>query len=124
MHSACIDILCRAILRDEKRYPRADQFIPERFLTKDGTQIDPSVPDPVEAFGYGRRICPGRHLADTAVFLAIAYSLWAFDISCPLDQYGRPIKPTGEYTSGLLTSVPLEVSPIYKLLIFIHLQVP
>lgn len=44
----------RAILHDEAVYPDPFKFNPERFL-KDG-QLDPSVPDPAAAFGFGRRV--------------------------------------------------------------------
>ena len=33
------------------------------------------------AFGFCRRICPGRHLADETVFLSIAQSLTVFNFS-------------------------------------------
>ncbi|KAG1855609.1 cytochrome P450 [Suillus subluteus] len=45
------------ITRDEKRYPDASRFIPERFIDVDGalTSDDPAQ----YVFGHGRRICPG-----------------------------------------------------------------
>lgn len=46
----------RAILHDESVYPDPLSFKPERFL-------DSSVDRPEAAFGFGRRICPGMHLA-------------------------------------------------------------
>jgi cytochrome P450 len=51
-----------AMLNDERDYPEPHIFKPERFL-KNG-QLDSSVRDPMDiAFGFGRRICPGKHLA-------------------------------------------------------------
>ena len=44
----------RAMLHDENTYPEPFKFKPERFL-KDG-KIDPSVPRPDLAFGFGRRV--------------------------------------------------------------------
>jgi cytochrome P450 len=38
-------------------YPEPFAFKPERFL-KQG-RLDPDARDPDEAFGYGRRVCPG-----------------------------------------------------------------
>jgi cytochrome P450 len=56
------------MLHDENVYPDPQKFIPERFLTKDG-KIDPSVKDPVNAaFGFGRRVCPGRHFALASIW--------------------------------------------------------
>ena len=43
---------------DESVYPEPDQFIPERFLGA-YKQRDPET----IAFGFGARLCPGRHLA-------------------------------------------------------------
>lgn len=43
--------------RDETRYPNAEQFIPERFLDAEGMLTD-DTPD--FAFGFGRRVCPGK----------------------------------------------------------------
>lgn len=48
----------RAILHDPVTYPDPETFNPSRFLTPDGTRINPDVQDPEVAFGYGRRICP------------------------------------------------------------------
>ncbi|TFY79082.1 hypothetical protein EWM64_g4930 [Hericium alpestre] len=42
------------ILRDEKTFPEPEKFMPEHFL-------DTPVKYPDAAFGFGRRICPGRH---------------------------------------------------------------
>jgi hypothetical protein len=51
-------IHCRGISRDEKRYPKASSFIPERFLDVNNALTDD---DPAGyVFGFGRRGCPGR----------------------------------------------------------------
>jgi len=47
-------LLYRAILHDEKEYPDAFAFKPERWLKPDGS-LNPSVRDPTVAFGFGRR---------------------------------------------------------------------
>ncbi|KAJ3573488.1 hypothetical protein NP233_g2405 [Leucocoprinus birnbaumii] len=88
-----------AILHDPTAYPDPYTFKPERFL-KDG-KLDSNVRNPdVAAFGYGRRICPGRHLSDISLFLAIASFLACFEIRAPLDDNGKPVLPSGEYTDG------------------------
>ncbi|KAL0579349.1 hypothetical protein V5O48_002682 [Marasmius crinis-equi] len=94
-----------AILHDPDVYGSdVDKFNPERFLTKDG-KLNPEVPDPQVAFGYGRRVCPARHLALSTLFLNIATVLSAFEIT----QNGP--RPSGEYTSGLLSyPVPFRCS--------------
>ncbi|EMD35994.1 hypothetical protein CERSUDRAFT_52911 [Gelatoporia subvermispora B] len=62
---------------DEKYEPQA--FLPERFLDPAHPTIDPAI----WAFGFGRRICPGRYLAENSLFMFISTLLWAFDISPP-----------------------------------------
>jgi cytochrome P450 len=37
-------------------------------------------------FKYGRRICPGRHIAENSVFLNMAKIMWGFDIT--FEDYG------------------------------------
>jgi len=43
----------RTVLHDPKNYPEPLEFNPDRFI-KDG-RLDPSVKDPIAAFGFGRR---------------------------------------------------------------------
>ncbi|EJD42206.1 cytochrome P450 [Auricularia subglabra TFB-10046 SS5] len=82
-----------AIHHDEGRYPDPFVFNPERFL-KQGENLRPeSLHEGHYGFGFGRRACPGQHLASKSVFIAIARLLWAFDISPPLDDEGRHILP-------------------------------
>jgi cytochrome P450 len=51
------DMNFRAIARDEKRYPDACLFKPERFIDADGSLTDDDPKDYI--FGRGRRACPG-----------------------------------------------------------------
>ncbi|KAI0373870.1 cytochrome P450 [Pilatotrama ljubarskyi] len=90
-----------AILQDPEEYEQPEEFRPERFI-RDG-QLDHSVRDPYAfAFGYGRRICAGRYLADDALFLTVASVLHVFNIGPPLDEHGQPIKVKHELKHGLL----------------------
>ncbi|EIW59412.1 CyP450 monooxygenase [Trametes versicolor FP-101664 SS1] len=91
-----------AILHNVEEYPDPDSFLPERFL-KDG-RLNPDVRDPATvAFGFGRRICPGRYFADAALFLNIARVLHVFDISAPLDVAGQPIRIQPKMKDGFLS---------------------
>ncbi|KAJ7642934.1 cytochrome P450 [Mycena rosella] len=66
-----------AILHDEALYPSPDKFMPERFLG----DVKDLNPDPRRfAFGYGRRVCPGRDLADDTLFICVAMTLAVFDL--------------------------------------------
>lgn len=40
-------------------------------------------------FGAGRRVCPGLHVAQRNIFLAVSRMLWAFNIERQRDVYGR-----------------------------------
>ncbi|KAH9937816.1 cytochrome P450 [Epithele typhae] len=94
-----------AFSHDPRIYPNPDPFSPERFL-KDG-EIDPTVQDPAAiAFGYGRRVCPGKHFAETSLFIVIATVLHTLSVSPVVGPDGQPIMPSGEMTHGLLSSVP------------------
>ncbi|KAJ3507528.1 hypothetical protein NMY22_g16902 [Coprinellus aureogranulatus] len=84
----CVIANSWAIMHDEDLFERPFDFIPERYM-RDG-KIDPSVPGPeVAAFGFGRRICPGRHFSDDTIFLLAASILANFNISPPKDEAGN-----------------------------------
>ncbi|KAJ7148061.1 cytochrome P450 [Mycena crocata] len=91
-----------AVLHDEATFgPNTDQFIPERWLTEEG-QINTSMQNPDAAFGFGRRICPGKDMAQWSIWICVASILATFNITKSLDKNGVPIEPSGEYTSGFL----------------------
>ncbi|KAJ7137763.1 cytochrome P450 [Mycena epipterygia] len=94
-----------ALLQDETVYPDPTAFKPERFLRSDGT-LDPDVRDPYSVFGYGRRICPGRHLALSSVWIAVVSILAGFEVTKAVGEDGKLIEPTFEYSSFLI-SAPL-----------------
>ncbi|KAG8927353.1 hypothetical protein FRC00_002138 [Tulasnella sp. 408] len=73
------------ISRDTHYYTDPSTFRPERFLNKDETKSrfihNPDVLSPWDwAFGFGRRVCPGRDLAMQGVWISAAFVLWAFEI--------------------------------------------
>ena len=72
-------------------FERPDEFYPERYL-KDG-KVDLSVPDGERAaFGFGRRICPGRFFILDTLFVYAASILATFDIAPPLKgEDGHPV---------------------------------
>jgi cytochrome P450 len=126
-----------AILHDPSIYPAPGTFNPERYLlavaaAPQGHHADalkdlaaqpgfvdgqsrwaprPNAPDPhTAAFGFGRRICPGIHLADQALFLSIASVLASFEI---LPTPGRELKvcsDTRKWMTGGYVSYPKEFS--------------
>lgn len=67
---------------------------------------DNPQPDPFKfIFGFGRRTCPGAHLAETTLFLNIANILAVFNISKPLNEEGKEVEPLVEWSNGVATYV-------------------
>jgi len=92
----------RSILHDSKAFNNPHEFQPERYL-KDG-QLNPDVRDPdCAAFGFGRRICPGRYLSDNSLYLNVSCLLAVYDIKPPVDDRGNTIKLEPEFSTRLLT---------------------
>jgi cytochrome P450 len=54
-------------------------------------------------FGFGRRICPGRHIADVSLFMTVVTLLSTVDIVRAKDGEGKEIIPAVEVTSGTLS---------------------
>ncbi|KAF9480950.1 cytochrome P450 [Pholiota conissans] len=89
-----------AITRDPVRYPNPEEFNPDRFFVDENTL---NKDDMTYTFGFGRRVCPGRHLATATVWLSMATILMAFDIRPPKDASGKDIALDVEYTGGLIS---------------------
>ncbi|KAJ7797226.1 cytochrome P450 [Mycena olivaceomarginata] len=88
-----------AINRDRDIYGSdADAFRPERFLDVNGElgpiELNTSKEDGHVSFGFGRRLCIGRHMAHEALFIHMATILWTFDIQPVIGPDGRPLIPT------------------------------
>ncbi|KAJ3858311.1 hypothetical protein EV359DRAFT_52343, partial [Lentinula novae-zelandiae] len=73
---------------------------------------NPDMRDPVGiTFGFGRRVCPGKHMGLTSFKMNVASLLHSFDITPPLDDNGHVVNLETEYVSGLLNGpVPFECS--------------
>ncbi|KAK2460241.1 hypothetical protein APHAL10511_007630 [Amanita phalloides] len=92
-----------AVSRDESTYANPEAFDPNRFFNPDGTLND----DKIEyAFGYGRRICPGRFLATNTLWMAIVSVLSTFNISKARDENGVEIDIDTEAFSSVSLSLP------------------
>ena len=89
------------MLHDENVYPDPEPFNPERFIAADGS-LRNDVPYPIETFGFGRRICPGRYFAHDILWLTIANILTVFKVEPPVDEGGKLIEVKPEFTPRLL----------------------
>ncbi|KZT03202.1 cytochrome P450 [Laetiporus sulphureus 93-53] len=86
-----------AMSRDPEIYTEADAFDNDRF--------HPSLPDTDDLtdprkyiFGFGRRICPGRFLADSSCWLVAAAMVAAMDISKDRTSSGDEIDPMESFS--------------------------
>ncbi|KDQ34018.1 hypothetical protein PLEOSDRAFT_152351 [Pleurotus ostreatus PC15] len=88
---------------DGNVYTKPTEFNPDRFLRK--SEGGNEEPPPVATFGFGRRICPGRHLAATNLWIAVATIFATVNITKAKDEGGNEITPEIIFESGV-TSRP------------------
>ncbi|KAM4065259.1 cytochrome p450 [Hirsutella rhossiliensis] len=93
----------RAMTHDESVYTDPDNFNPDRYMPVQEGGL--GEPFPIGQFGYGRRVCVGKHLAEASLWIVIASMLSAMNIEKARDNDGNDIEPVVELTSGL-TSHP------------------
>ena len=99
----------------------AASFRPERFLDAHGNII----PGPAETredghstYGFGRRICVGRHVANDSLFIYMATTLWAATLERARDQDGKevPLDTSGFVDTGMVLYVPLPLRQAWALI--------
>ncbi|KAG2153382.1 cytochrome P450 [Suillus clintonianus] len=88
-----------AISRDPKAYPDPDAFKPQRWINDEGQMREDLTFFP---YGFGRRICPGLHLANRSIFINSVLLFWAFHVT--LDDT-KPLNDMG-YMDGVMPLVP------------------
>ncbi|KAG1743397.1 cytochrome P450 [Suillus lakei] len=91
-----------AISRDPEVYPEPDAFKPQRWIDDQGRVRNDLT---FFVFGFGRRVCPGQHIANRSVFINSLLILWAFQLS--LD----PTKPQDDmgFTNAAMPNVPCAI---------------
>ncbi|KAJ7142696.1 cytochrome P450 [Mycena epipterygia] len=82
------------MLNDPETYPSPSTFDPTRHLGTPAPQRDPRT----LCFGFGRRVCPGRELAEASVFACVAMTLAVFDV----ERAPGPL-PVHENTQGTIS---------------------
>jgi len=74
-----IDVL----VKDPNLFDDPETFNPSRFLTPQksaGNWNGKAESDFTIPFGFGRRVCPGMHVALQSIFISFARIFWAFDV--------------------------------------------
>ncbi|KAG1831352.1 cytochrome P450 [Suillus variegatus] len=84
---------------DPDKYPNPDEFKPERFLHEDGSLTSDTM---ALAFGWGRRICVGRHVAEASIWIAIVNFLAFFSAHKARDERGMEIPVTPKFSTGFV----------------------
>ncbi|KAA1478712.1 cytochrome P450 [Dentipellis sp. KUC8613] len=104
------NIWCVSILHDERTYHSPYEFLPERFLDDAGAlrALDKMEDPSWTAFGFGRRICPGMHLADNSIFIYIASILYIFRIVKAVGDDGVDIEPEVDYDGFISQPKPFK----------------
>ncbi|KAK1983937.1 cytochrome P450 [Colletotrichum cereale] len=93
---------------DPNRYADPMAFKPERFLAGEGRapEMDPEK----FVFGFGRRVCPGRYLAENSIYLNVAQAVAVYNISKPVRD-GRVVEPEVKFLPGVVSHpAPFDVS--------------
>ncbi|KAI0768404.1 cytochrome P450 [Irpex lacteus] len=89
----------RSITWDPRNFHDPQTFKPERYLPK--PEGEGEIFPMNSVFGWGRRICAGRHLAFDSVWIAVARILATFTISAIKDADGNLVKPQVQFTTAL-----------------------
>ncbi|KAG7094718.1 hypothetical protein E1B28_005538 [Marasmius oreades] len=88
----------RGMSRDERVYSDPLKYDPSRYLPMPEGKAEPQF----SAFwGFGRRICPGRHFAELAIWHALA----TLEILPPKDERGNVLVPELIVTEGFGSAI-------------------
>ncbi|KAF8549342.1 cytochrome P450 [Imleria badia] len=99
-----------AISRDPEAFPDPEKFDPQRWIDGNGRLRNNMSSYP---YGFGRRICPGRHVANKSLYINLALLLWAFRI---VERPDAPIDPNDYNTDTLVAHVaPFDVEFIPRI---------
>lgn len=79
---------------DEREWPEAHSFKPERFLTEEGSFVGWTAKQGFIPFGLGRRDCPGQPLARIMLCLFASALLQNFTIEVPEGEAKPEIQPS------------------------------
>jgi cytochrome P450 len=89
-----------SITHDPEIYHDPIAFRPERYSKPYNEPLPSDV-----VFGFGRRACPGKWIAEQTMFLIIAQTLAVFNIGKHVDEEGREIDVVYEQLPGVIARV-------------------
>ncbi|KAJ7183283.1 cytochrome P450 [Mycena filopes] len=96
-------------------YPEPTKFNPDRYLDTQDNRSKNINSNPEIAFGFGRRMCPGRFLALDTIWIVVASTLYSYRVCKALDSRGEEIEPRLEYTTGLISlAKPFQYRIVYR----------
>ncbi|KAG2038135.1 cytochrome P450 [Suillus americanus] len=98
-----------AISRDPIVFPNPEVFDPQRWLDSEGR-----LKDNIKfiAYGFGRRVCPGLHLANHSLYISLALLLWSFRIAQRPDA---PIDTNAFRDAVIARAAPFDVDVIPRI---------
>ncbi|KIJ07203.1 hypothetical protein PAXINDRAFT_103056 [Paxillus involutus ATCC 200175] len=86
--------------RNENKYPNASDFIPERFIDPAGRLTTDTVDF---VWGFGRRVCAGRHVADASLWAGMVSILATFRLLPAQAPNGEDVVFEPQWFDGLPT---------------------
>ncbi|KAN0091353.1 Cytochrome P450 [Tylopilus felleus] len=98
-----------AMSQDPIKFPEPEKFRPERFLDEHSASVD----ELSFAFGFGRRVCVGRHVAAASLWISIVSMLAAFRFEALPSWDPGPDGANVKWTEGVTTH-PAEVPCVIK----------
>ncbi|KAF8552190.1 cytochrome P450 [Imleria badia] len=102
-----------AMSQDPIKFPEPEKFKPERFLQGQSASVD----ELSFAFGFGRRVCVGRHVADASLWISIVSLLAVFRFEALPRWDPGPDGVNVKWTGGLTTrpeEVPCVIKPRHE----------
>lgn len=93
---------------DPDRYPEPMAFKPERFMhhrlssAQLAATFDENARDHF-AFGWGRRVCQGMHIAEASLNIIFARLAWCFDIQSPSGTVPPSIDDESSFLGGFVS---------------------
>ncbi|BGP58554.1 hypothetical protein JCM8202_001218 [Rhodotorula sphaerocarpa] len=97
-----------AIHMDPELYPEPQLYKPERFI-QDGKLVGTKYSElGHHGYGFGRRICPGKHIAERSLFIVFSRLLWALSLRPSVNsETGKEEPPSVDAFSEGFSSHPL-----------------